>query len=465
MALRAKKKTGFLWVDAICINQSDTSDKNYQLPLMAQIYSKACNVICWLGEASVDSSLAISTLKMGGKYWRFPFEMACFNPASSLWGPIRNLIRRPYWTRVWIAQENHVAQQRVFMCGDEEIRADVISSVLNDLAFFLRCRKAIDGVPNATASHAAEAVRNFNFFSSYISHIAAASRQPGLCRAQLLLYLNNLMFETSRFLATDPRDRLYGLLGLLPREVYKMIRPNYGKSATAVFTHFALLLYVVRFETIAQSGIGHSQCQRDMTACLDMPSWVPSYQGTFIDEKLSSVLTRFRPSRYRAGGFRPPRWWLVPRTQILRVDGLRQDVVTVVSAPSAPVEVRLVNWSYSAAVKRTRAHPCGNWRQAFYRTLLLGRDRQTLINDTDRSQTEVEVVFEMNTSPLCNAHSNTSHRDTSYKSINSFLRMTPTCVHLERSANTGSRKTRMCKSMTCMMGKDCGQPLPKLMQT
>ena len=40
-----------LWVDAICINQEDTIERGQQVQLMGIIYSKASQVLIWLGEA------------------------------------------------------------------------------------------------------------------------------------------------------------------------------------------------------------------------------------------------------------------------------------------------------------------------------------------------------------------------------------------------------------------------------
>jgi hypothetical protein len=39
-----------LWVDSICINQSDNDEKTVQVRRMGDIYSKAKRVIIWLGE-------------------------------------------------------------------------------------------------------------------------------------------------------------------------------------------------------------------------------------------------------------------------------------------------------------------------------------------------------------------------------------------------------------------------------
>ncbi|KAH7351439.1 heterokaryon incompatibility protein-domain-containing protein, partial [Pyrenochaeta sp. MPI-SDFR-AT-0127] len=45
----------YLWVDAICIRQSDTKEKSYQVGRMALIYQQACKVIVWLGPADKSS--------------------------------------------------------------------------------------------------------------------------------------------------------------------------------------------------------------------------------------------------------------------------------------------------------------------------------------------------------------------------------------------------------------------------
>jgi hypothetical protein len=48
--LRSKEGTRTLWVDAICINQADTSEKNAQVPLMNRIYRYGHRTLVWLGE-------------------------------------------------------------------------------------------------------------------------------------------------------------------------------------------------------------------------------------------------------------------------------------------------------------------------------------------------------------------------------------------------------------------------------
>lgn len=44
--------SGFLWIDAICINQADLEERSAQVRIMPQIYSKADCVNVWLGDDS-----------------------------------------------------------------------------------------------------------------------------------------------------------------------------------------------------------------------------------------------------------------------------------------------------------------------------------------------------------------------------------------------------------------------------
>ena len=56
--LRTPDKSRALWIDQICINQDDIDERNKQVSLMHKIYSKAENVVIWLGEEGPDDEMA-----------------------------------------------------------------------------------------------------------------------------------------------------------------------------------------------------------------------------------------------------------------------------------------------------------------------------------------------------------------------------------------------------------------------
>ncbi|KAF5001743.1 hypothetical protein FDECE_10876 [Fusarium decemcellulare] len=53
-----------LWVDAICINQDDTKEKNHQVPLMKDIFSMADTVLCWMGPPKKIMFRAIDIIEL-----------------------------------------------------------------------------------------------------------------------------------------------------------------------------------------------------------------------------------------------------------------------------------------------------------------------------------------------------------------------------------------------------------------
>lgn len=65
--LRHCKSARTIWVDAICINQSDVKERNHQVHIMQRIYTNAASVVVWLGPADGSSRAAMDfILKSNG---------------------------------------------------------------------------------------------------------------------------------------------------------------------------------------------------------------------------------------------------------------------------------------------------------------------------------------------------------------------------------------------------------------
>jgi hypothetical protein len=62
LELRHMDQARYLWVDAICINQSDTAERNREVLRMLSIYQNAQQVVVWLGTEIPHTSTAISYL-------------------------------------------------------------------------------------------------------------------------------------------------------------------------------------------------------------------------------------------------------------------------------------------------------------------------------------------------------------------------------------------------------------------
>ncbi|KAL2144730.1 hypothetical protein VTI28DRAFT_8668 [Corynascus sepedonium] len=88
------------WIDAICINQSDVAERNRQLRIMREIYFRASTVVVWLGSryAKFQSNLTAkeSDKPEGG-------SPECDNSIQR--EMILTLQNDEYWGRLWILQE------------------------------------------------------------------------------------------------------------------------------------------------------------------------------------------------------------------------------------------------------------------------------------------------------------------------------------------------------------------------
>ncbi|KAN0098405.1 Heterokaryon incompatibility protein (HET) domain containing protein [Hyaloscypha variabilis] len=122
-----------IWIDALCINQSDISERNQQVPHMYSIYQNAELVHVWLGPAVADidkmRNLIVELAKYprtfeghgdnrhkgptnssrGGKnadWFRESLKDKIFKPEFKTgWDAVMSALERPYWKRVWIIQE------------------------------------------------------------------------------------------------------------------------------------------------------------------------------------------------------------------------------------------------------------------------------------------------------------------------------------------------------------------------
>lgn len=88
----------FLWIDALCINQADLSEKEQQIQFMAKIYAQANRVVVWLGEAADDSDQALEVIRVAGADKDFPST----SRNEVIQHAILALLRRSWFRRIWV---------------------------------------------------------------------------------------------------------------------------------------------------------------------------------------------------------------------------------------------------------------------------------------------------------------------------------------------------------------------------
>lgn len=90
-ALRQKGRRRPLWVDAICINQSDLSERNHQIGFMGKIYSEASQVLIYLGPETFSTKAVIEWLDSMTSRSNLDLES------------VRHFLNTRYFDRVWVS--------------------------------------------------------------------------------------------------------------------------------------------------------------------------------------------------------------------------------------------------------------------------------------------------------------------------------------------------------------------------
>jgi hypothetical protein len=270
--LRQPRSTIVIWIDAICIDQNSADEKSVQVPLMGKIYTRAERVIAWLGEETFDSGMALDFIPYLTKVAKFDTE--------SIWlfylgncdflrqmMSLVHLFSRPWWQRMWIIQEVALAPDVLVVCGSRRIPWSTFHS-------FTIAWMDTGHVPHHSCNILQKtALRILGMLVSGFSEALTRLRlsHQTISSALESLKLPNLLWSFKYRLVTDPRDKIYGLLGLLGDHG---VQVDYGKSFEVTYLSiFSLCL-------LEDKGLDWfrwmtGECYEPKKLCL--PSWVPDF--------------------------------------------------------------------------------------------------------------------------------------------------------------------------------------------
>jgi hypothetical protein len=113
-AIEVTKELGmkYLWVDRLCINQSDTGEKSYLISRMTTIYEEAdFTIVAAAGEGASHGlpGVRYTPRTPQPKYYLDSGSLLL----SILRDPRRDILESQYWTRGWTYQEGVLANRRV----------------------------------------------------------------------------------------------------------------------------------------------------------------------------------------------------------------------------------------------------------------------------------------------------------------------------------------------------------------
>ncbi|KAK3937160.1 putative het domain protein [Diplogelasinospora grovesii] len=239
--IRLPKEPRILWVDAICINQDDLAERSHQVTLMRSIYSRCSRDIAWLGALSPDSE-ADKEVRRGMDFMRKLQSKRLEDLVAEYFGKffldydqqdmLEALFKNPrLWSRVWVMQELACAPEVTLMYMDETLDWRVVSDFLGD-------------GPYADAFHLPAGHHSVSLVSAVFDRAQTIEHQRRIMRdVESKGYTSTLLDVLARFkfaTSTDPRDRIYGLLGLVSEK--HNIRVDYRKAASEVFAEASRLM-------------------------------------------------------------------------------------------------------------------------------------------------------------------------------------------------------------------------------
>ncbi|KAK5996317.1 Heterokaryon incompatibility 6-like protein [Cladobotryum mycophilum] len=330
--LRLADAERVLWIDAICIDQNNISERAYQVGLMRDIYVKARRVVIWLGETDSDSDVIFPLCeRMVLGRLQLLEKGDDFKPGSRgiLWGPNKKeairerltairrrrgddvklqskdqnllhenlgsrnvpaeslseedktggqftyhevddttseetaafmrLISRPWFTRCWVLQEACLGREAVVICGGKSIDWEKFH-----LGFFLAVflgESGLQGRPEET------------FRGGLILMMLLRMRLQHPTESWRPVDLLWLLWQVRSLQATDSRDKVYSIIGLISEEESQefAVVPDYSISLEECYKRTALSVINYRqnldiFLTEQMPGLSS-----------DSPSWVPNW--------------------------------------------------------------------------------------------------------------------------------------------------------------------------------------------
>ncbi|KUJ09456.1 HET-domain-containing protein, partial [Mollisia scopiformis] len=231
--MRDHERKRLIWADAICINQSDTAERNQQVAQMGKVYQGARHTTIFLGEATPDSDLIIDALRDEHLTHNFDKRL-----------PWDSMYDRPWFFRVWVFQELMLSRDPWIQCGKKCVRwrqlfqavgtnVDPFSSFWSSVVHMSEERRRISAYTWKQLLHC---------HSPYQDGTDALSALEGFDIALL-----STLEARRGFGLLDPRDMLFAHrsclgTGLPDWQLHELLDVDYEKTCARVYTDVAKYL-------------------------------------------------------------------------------------------------------------------------------------------------------------------------------------------------------------------------------
>ncbi|KAL6886798.1 hypothetical protein GGI43DRAFT_418392 [Trichoderma evansii] len=302
----------YLWTDALCINQSDVKEREEQVKLMATLYSAAEIVMSSLGPSTEAIEVSFNTLHLVHSEVRKLDDNCTIETslnwmqkhsvlieadvglpgdqfdANKSWRLLREFLYMPYWRRAWVVQELVLAKSLLFFSESKTLDP---SALFTTLQWFKTTKQIAKDQAIRRPHWLIPSVWNFLTYDNLLGwkailRIDWARIQDHDSRFYRLI----LSCAGNDLRATDPRDLIYGTMGLT-----KMgFDPDYSTNSSLSLLYAKFMAWWIdevtalqaedpdwtlnHLDLLGEAGTGQvDDDDENMALARTLPSWTPNF--------------------------------------------------------------------------------------------------------------------------------------------------------------------------------------------
>jgi hypothetical protein len=317
--LRYPDRARVLWIDAVCINQQDVSEREQQVSIMGDIYRGATRTVVWLGETFPGDELAFQMVQRLNdahfdKIKRSIDDGFIVNvvdgtklmPDGDPTSPTKDeidalfaLLARPWFCRMWVIQEVMLAKKVLITSGDQAIGWDEFAAGLWIAMYIFNAwtretgvvqkflqliiLRQYTGIIRRGANEIGASEEAIDEEGTDQEGVTAKTVSEVATENNLALDLLSLLCRFRSYLSTDPRDKIFALLSLTDTDLGSIeLVPDYRSSPQEVYIHLAKSILrssdSLEFLSIPRGTTSFSK---------SLPSWVPDWSDPVADDPVA----------------------------------------------------------------------------------------------------------------------------------------------------------------------------------
>jgi hypothetical protein len=292
--LRLAEEVVTLWIDSICINQTDVYEKSFQIVLMTDIYRLAEEVYVWLGRSrrerdandEPEEVMAITLIKDLAKSREIfddpnEFIKVCTggDEVDIRWKALAKLFQHKWFERLWVQQEIVVAKRVKVLGLTYCIPWEYLAVAALAIEHHVKIWDNVSDSPENLIWNRGLKVR-----IGEVGHMNVIrrcwpqwfyDREARQVRGVSLL---QLLQNTRHYKCLNPLDKCFAIFGLVGAEGLDlfMLQTNYRLSVEELYAFASW--YMVKdtkdLEVLCLAGLGNHSAEADPK----VPSWVVDWR-------------------------------------------------------------------------------------------------------------------------------------------------------------------------------------------